>query len=206
MSYRPICDTWILVRSKVKYYGAYPAGFLERARVFLPVTINDPVLHVCGGKVREYPYPKRAVGKHDLTLDLDPELKPDFLQDAREKFPLIPLETAKARAIARQWRGIMADPPYSPEDALSYNVGREAFEAAKKRKADRKLTAETALLPSARRILNNGLDVLQVGGRIGILHYVAPRVDPDVAKFIACVTVYVGFENRPRLFTVFEKL
>lgn len=30
-SYRPICDLWILARPKVKYYGAYPNGFLERA-------------------------------------------------------------------------------------------------------------------------------------------------------------------------------
>jgi hypothetical protein len=32
VSYRPITDVWILARPKVKYYGAYPNGFLERAR------------------------------------------------------------------------------------------------------------------------------------------------------------------------------
>ena len=31
MSYRPITDVWILGRPKVRYYGAYPSGFLERA-------------------------------------------------------------------------------------------------------------------------------------------------------------------------------
>lgn len=31
MSFRPIADVWILARPKVKYYGAYPNGFLERA-------------------------------------------------------------------------------------------------------------------------------------------------------------------------------
>ena len=32
MSYRPITDVMILARSKTKYYGAFPAGFLSRAR------------------------------------------------------------------------------------------------------------------------------------------------------------------------------
>jgi hypothetical protein len=56
MSFRPIADVWILARSKVKYFGAYPAGFLSRARDLLGVGINDQVLHVCAGKVRKYPY------------------------------------------------------------------------------------------------------------------------------------------------------
>ena len=69
MSYRPICDTWILARSKVKYYGAYPAGFLERARSQLGVHINDPVLHVCSGKVKDYPY-AGGFGPNDKTVDI----------------------------------------------------------------------------------------------------------------------------------------
>ena len=36
---------------------------------------------------RDYPY-KRAFGPNDMTLDLDPLCKPDFLQDARNPFPL----------------------------------------------------------------------------------------------------------------------
>jgi len=51
---------WILTRAKlkggVKYYGAYPGGFPERARALLGAIIDEPVLHVCGGVVRHYPY------------------------------------------------------------------------------------------------------------------------------------------------------
>ena len=46
MSYRPITDVWILARSKVPYYGAYPAGFLHRARTLLGVDAVGAVLHV----------------------------------------------------------------------------------------------------------------------------------------------------------------
>lgn len=40
MSYRPITDFWILARPKVKYYGAYPSGFLERARALVGVMMG----------------------------------------------------------------------------------------------------------------------------------------------------------------------
>ena len=91
-NYRPITDFWILARAKLKhgrrFYGAYPGGFLERARALLGVTINDPVLHVCAGRVRDYPYP-RGIGPNDKTLDLDAAVEPDFVQDARRPFPLM---------------------------------------------------------------------------------------------------------------------
>lgn len=78
MSYRPITDVWILARPKVKYYGAYPNGFLERALMLMGVDLaTEPVLHVCAGRVRDYPN-KRCV-QHALTLDLDAALSPDIV-------------------------------------------------------------------------------------------------------------------------------
>src|SRR5882757_1099547 len=90
MSYRPITDLWFLARAKLKdgkkYYGAYLGGFPERARVLLGASIHDPVLHVCGGMAKFYPY-KGGFGPNDQTLDIDPATEPDFLQDARDPFP-----------------------------------------------------------------------------------------------------------------------
>jgi hypothetical protein len=74
VSYRPITDTQILARSKVKFFGAYPSGFLKRARNLLGVNCTDRVLHVCSGKVREYPY--EGFGPNDVTFDLDAALTP----------------------------------------------------------------------------------------------------------------------------------
>lgn len=109
MSYRPITDVWLLARSRVGYYGAYPYGFLLRARSLLGVTINDPVLHVCAGKIRDYPY--AGVGPNDKTVDLDAALKPDFVCDVRESLP------------DGKWSAILADPPYSEDDCLKYKPG-----------------------------------------------------------------------------------
>ncbi len=178
-SYRPICDTWILARSKVKYYGAYPAGFLHRARALLGVHIDEPVLHLCSGRVRDYPY--EGVGPCDYTLDVDGTLQPDLQCDiTQEAVPLMPSEDS---SVYHYWGAVLADPPYTVEDAARYG---------------------TAPVPSARNCLDAGLSVIEVGSRVGILHYVAPR-PPKGVKFVALVTVFVGFENRSRLYSVYEK-
>lgn len=185
MSYRPITDFWILARAKLKggetYYGAYPGGFPERARALLGVTINDPILHVCGGKARLYPY-KGGFGPQDKTLDLDPCLEPDYLQDARLEFPEGPRVGA--------WPAILIDPPYTEGDAEKYAPGKDVF-------------------PSANLLLKNGLLAVRPGGRVGILHYLIPQPPPEsigfTTKFVGVAAVMVGFNNRIRSYSVFER-
>lgn len=172
MSYRPICDTWILARSKVKYYGAYPAGFLSRARALLGVTITQTVLHVCSGRVREYPF--EGVGPFDLTVDADTALKPDIVADVRKPFTAPAVDA------------ILADPPYTEDDADHYAAGRE-------------------LLPAGADIMRRAVELLDPGQRLGILHYVWFK-PIDGLKSIAVVTVLVGFNNRARLYSVYERV
>lgn len=197
MSYRPITDTWFLARCKykngTKYYGGYPGGFPERARALLGVRITDPVLHVCSGKVRDYPY-SHAIGKRDVTLDLDPAMEPDYLQDARLLFPLrvsMPCSCGKQNCPDSQfqkWKAVLMDPPYSPEDAAHYVPGADTY-------------------PKPNQLLRNGLEAVEVGGRVGLLHYVLPQPPKDIpARFVACVSVYVGYNNRVRCYSVFERL
>ena len=174
MSYRPITDVWFLARAKLKggrkYYGAYLGGFPERARALLGASIYEPVLHVCGGMARYYPYPG-GFGLSDQTLDLDPATEPDFLQDAREPLP-------------KGFKAILIDPPYSEADAAHYNVG-------------------TAAYPSPNLLVKNALAALHPGQRVGIIHYLLPQARD--ARFVACVGVICGFNNRMRCYSVFEK-
>lgn len=117
MSYRPITDVWFLARAKLKggrkYYGAYLGGFPERARALLGVSINDPVLHVCGGMARHYPY-AGGFGPNDRTLDLAAETKPDYRDDCLDPLPL-------------GYKAMLCDPPYSAEDAENYAPGRDKY-------------------------------------------------------------------------------
>ena len=175
MSYRPITDVWFLARAKLKdgrkYYGAYLGGFPERARVLLGASLSDPVLHVCGGMARYYPY-ARGFGPNDKTLDLDPATEPDFLGDATDRIP-------------DNFAAMLADPPYSEADAAHYAPGAAKY-------------------PSPSKLVQNMIDALPVGGKAGIIHYTLPRC-PKNAKFIACVGVVCGFNNRIRVFSVFER-
>jgi hypothetical protein len=109
MSYRPITDMWLLARPKVKYYGAYPNGFLERARTILGCNYSDGILHICGGRAKEYP--NRGYGPNDRTVDIDASLNPDFVMDVRKELP------------TGDWKAIIVDPPYTIEDATHYSCG-----------------------------------------------------------------------------------
>lgn len=179
MSYRPITDMWFLARAKLleghKYYGAYLGGFPERARVLLGATINEPVLHVCGGKAKYYPY-KGGFGPNDKTVDMDPEVAPDYLMDVSKELPKTP----------GGWRACLADPPYSEADADCYNSGAANY-------------------PRPGRLVEDMLKIVQPGGRVGLIHYALPKA-PEEAKFVACIGIVCGFNNRIRVFSVFERL
>lgn len=183
-SYHPIHDIWILARAKLKngekYYGAYLGGFPERARALLGVTINDSVLHVCSGKAKSYPY-KRAFGPNDKTLDLDDTLEPDFIHDAREPLPTPPFITAPDEL----WPAILADPPYTEQDAESYKPGRAAF-------------------PKPNLLLKNCIDAVRIGGRVGMIGYIWPS-PPKNAISVAAIGVLCGFNNRIRIYAVYER-
>lgn len=173
--YRPITDTWFLARAKLKhgatYYGAYLGGFPERARALLGATLDEPVLHVCGGLARLYPY-AGGFGPRDKTLDLDADVRPDYHQDARDAYP-------------RGFKAMLCDPPYSEQDAEHY-------------------APTAARYPAPGLIVRNALDALEPGRRVGIIHYLCPQ-PPASARFVACVGIVSGFNNRIRVYSVFEK-
>ena len=197
MSYRPICDTWILGRCKHKYYGGYPAGFLHRGRALI-ANIHTPILHVCAGKIRDYPY--KGLGKWDETLDLDPSLNPTHLRDANLPLPYRwsrahhescyeyanGKDEMKFPSANFRWEGIMIDRPYTEEDADHYFPGR-------------------ALLPPANLLVKNAINAVEVGAKVGILDYVWPHC-PKNAIEVAVISVTCGRNNRMRQYTVFERI
>lgn len=216
--YRPITDMWMLTRGKAGYYGAFPAGFLERARFLLGVQLYDPVLHICGGAVRDYqsgPMKGKGLGPNDMTLDLDESLNPDFLLDARtvgvspgDMFPYwTPNGPDKAQGISigtfecstdgegpfnvesgrRPWAAALIDRPYTESDAEEYTVGSEVW--------------PDNLNDLTRRALN----IVRIGGRVGVLDYYWPRPPRKGVTLVACIGVTVGWGNRIRVFSVFER-
>lgn len=107
----------------------------------------------------------------------EPSTQPDFLQDARNPLPLND---------GKSWRAVLIDPPYSPDDAAHYELGADVY-------------------PSPYELVTNALRVVDIGGKVGIIHYSLPK-KPKNTKFIACVGIVCGFGNRIRVFSVFERL
>ena len=102
-----IVGTWIMgnnYRATSDIYGSYPHGYLKRVRALFPD--KKSTLHLFSGRIDP-----GAVWPGDDTLDLDPYAAPTWLCDAQQDLSGVPLETYDI---------ILADPPYSVEDAEHY--------------------------------------------------------------------------------------
>jgi hypothetical protein len=80
---------------------------------------------------------------------------------------------------------VLIDPPYSEDDAKHYAPGASAY-------------------PSPNLLLKRADEALQIGGRVGIIHYILPKA-PKSMRFVACTGILCGFNNRIRVFSVWEK-
>ena len=103
---RIIGGTWIMgnnYQRAANFYGAYPHGYLRRIRALFPDASN--VLHIFSGKVNTSELPGD-------TVDINPDLNPTYLDDA-QTLNKVPIE---------DYDLILADPPYSVEDADRYKT------------------------------------------------------------------------------------
>lgn len=81
------------------------------------------------------------------------------------------------------WPAALLDPPYSPKDSLRYAISD---------------------YPNPNELLKVGINSVESYGRVGMIHYVIPKC-PSNAVFMASVGIACGFNNRIRVYTVFER-
>lgn len=101
-----VVGTWIMgnnYRVKSGYYGGYPAGYLKRVAALFPD--RRRVLHVFSGKVDLAAMPGD-------TVDMNADMAPTWVADAHN-LSSVPLS---------DYDLVMADPPYSVEDAERYQT------------------------------------------------------------------------------------
>ena len=101
-----VVGTWIMgndYRVKSGYYGGYPAGYLKRVAALFPD--RKRVLHVFSGKVDLGAMPGD-------TVDCNKEMQPSWVADAHD-LSGVPLH---------EYDLVLADPPYSIEDAERYQT------------------------------------------------------------------------------------
>ena len=101
-----IYGMWIMgndYRVKSGYYGGYPATYLRRIKALFPE--KKRILHVFSGRVDQSEMPGD-------TVDLNEALAPTFIDDA-QSLANVPVENYDL---------VLADPPYSVEDAEHYQT------------------------------------------------------------------------------------
>ena len=101
-----VVGTWIMgndYRVRSGYYGGYPAGYLKRVAALFPD--RRRVLHVFSGKVDLGAMPGD-------TVDSNAAMEPTWVADAHDL----------SRVPLHEYDLVLADPPYSVEDAVRYQT------------------------------------------------------------------------------------
>jgi hypothetical protein len=162
-----VVGTWIMgndYRVKSGYYGGYPAGYLRRVRALFPD--KRRILHLFSGQVDLAALPGD-------TVDINGAFKPTFVDDAQtlERVPV------------RHYDLILADPPYSVEDADRY---------------------QTTMVKrnSVMRALQNASE----GAHIVWLDQVLPMYRKNAFGIEAVVGMVKSTNHRFRVMTVFRRL
>lgn len=162
-----VVGTWIMgndYRVKTGYYGGYPAGYLRRVKALFPD--KQRALHLFSGKVDLSALPGD-------TVDINADLAPTFVDDAQtmERVPLADYDL------------ILADPPYSIEDAERY---------------------QTTMVK--RNIVLRTLQLTVPGTHIVWLDQVLPMYRKDAFDIEAVIGMVKSTNHRFRVVTVFKRL
>ena len=102
-----IVGTWLMganYRRTSAIYGGYPNGYLKRIRALFPD--KTAALHLFSGHLDRTAWPGD-------TLDIRAEVNPTYTCDAQQSLRGVPLESYDI---------VLADPPYSVEDAQRYQT------------------------------------------------------------------------------------
>lgn len=169
-----VVGTWIMGNNytvKSTYYGGYPAGYLRRIKSLFPD--KRRVLHLFSGKVDLAIIPGDTVDLNlTLALDYPPNSGMHYTDDAQtlERVPLGDYDL------------VLADPPYSVEDADRYQTSMV--------KRNKVMSALRGLPP---------------GAHVVWLDQVLPMYRKDAFGIEAVIGMVKSTNHRFRVVTVFER-
>ena len=145
------------------YYGAYPPSFLERTMSLFPDAKS--ILHLFSGSLTEEVKGDR--------LDLNPEFKPEIIGDAHQL----------SSVVSKNYDLIIADPPYSSEDANNY--GKPMI--------------------NRNKVVKECYKVLEPGGYLVWLDQILPMYRKDEVTLVGTIGVIRSTNHRVRAVFIFCK-
>jgi len=162
-----ICGVWIAgvrVKRKDDYYGGYPQDYLPRISALFPDKKGREILHLFSGTIEKGDY---------IRVDIDSKVKPDIIGDAEKLSEFCP------KGISL----IIADPPYSEEDAQHY--GRP--------------------LVSRNKVVKECAKVLPKGGFLVWLDQVVPVYKSSGFTLVGLIGFVLSPNHRVRMVFIFER-
>ncbi len=147
------------------YYGGYTHGYLARMKALFPD--KQKVLHLFSGQV------DLTISPGD-TVDINADNHPTYVDDA-QTLTKVPLETYDL---------VMADPPYSVEDAEHYQVP----------------------MVKRNKVMSALGDRLQLGCHVVWLDQVLPMYRKDDFEVEAYIGMVKSTNHRFRVITIFRKI
>lgn len=173
---RIVTATWFTgndYRNRSKLYGAYPPQFMPRVIELFPWNPTEHVIHLFAGSVKERP--------GEIRFDSSDQFSPTIVGNAEHL-------SAELRSVGyaktAMWDLILADPPYSPEDAKRYGVK----------------------MPNVRKVLHECARVLATGGYLGWMSTTWPMFSKKELSLVGHVTIIRSTNHRTRSWFVFRKV
>jgi hypothetical protein len=161
-----VVGTWIMgndYRVKSGFYGGYPPTYLRRIKALFPD--KGRALHLFSGKVDLSVFPGD-------TVDINSDLNPTYVDDAQtlERVPLGDYDL------------VLADPPYSVEDAERYQATMVK-----------------------RNVVMKALQRLRPGAHVVWLDQVLPMFRKDAFRIEGVIGVVKSTNHRFRVVTIFKR-
>lgn len=200
MSERWISATWITgnnYHNPSGYYGSYPPGYLSK--IFSMFPDSKCMMHLFSGSLKHddlneawsrinwsnNPHVKDYLPEQ-ILFDRKAELNPDICGEANDLAKL--WEERQKIVEQRGFRSkvdlILADPPYSVEDAEHYG----------------------APLVNKKRVMEQCHEILEPGGTLVWMDQSVPMFRKDMWKWYGIITIYRSTNHRIRGVMLFEKL
>jgi len=166
---RWVTGVWMIgnnYQNKMGYYGEYPPTYLKRVMSMFEDIPDGEILHLFSG----------AVDARGLKYDINPDLESNQVQgDAHNLSEFFPPETFQL---------ILADPPYTEEDALHYGHP----------------------MINRNKVVKECAKVLAPGGYLAWLDQVLPMYRKDTFELQLTVGIIRSTNHRFRMLCIFKKV
>lgn len=171
--------TWLIgndYRNKSRFYGAYPAGFLDRLMALMG---DVPFTRVVGGF-----HVQNILHVFSGSLPAGPYVRLDLHRDREAEYHGSVYDAAGIFGLRPKFGLVIADPPYTGADAVKY---------------------ETPMVNRG-RAMRAIADITLPGGHLAWLDTVWPMHRKDQWTTVGRITVIRSTNHRVRLLSIFERV